>query len=403
MKNQALFNWQRLKLGEVCDFFNGKAHEKYIDKKGKYVIVNSKFISSDGKEYKKTNKNFFPLFRGDIVMVMSDVPNGKALAKCFVVDKDNTYTLNQRICALRSNKFETRFLYYQLNRNSYLLNFDSGGKQTNLRKNEILECPLLIPPLSEQKRIADKIDKLFAEIDKGIEKTKKTLKDAKNLLQSELGNIIKDLKSSKKAKAQRLIDIADYFSDGDWVEKKNQSESGIRLIQTGNIGVFDFKNKDSKKKHISQKTFNLLNCKEVFPDDILISRLPEPVGRACIVPKFNTRLITAVDCTIFRPKKQYDVKFINYSLNSLENIAQVRVFLTGSSRKRISRRNLEKVTLNIPFRKNQPDLGEQRRIAKRLDKISEQSQKLQAKYKEQLKNFEMLKQSILNQAFQGKL
>ena len=136
-------------LEEVANFANGKGHEKDIIADGKYVVVNSKFISSDGFIAKKTTHALFPLYQNDIVMVMSDVPNGKAIAKCYLVEKDNKYSLNQRICAIRSKIFNTKFLYYHLNRHPYLLNFDNGENQTNLRKNDILNCPLYIPPLSE--------------------------------------------------------------------------------------------------------------------------------------------------------------------------------------------------------------------------------------------------------------
>ena len=82
--------WDVKKLGEVCAFFNGQAHEKCIDENGTYKLINSKFVSSEGGNYKRTNNALSPLFINDIVMVMSDVPNGKTLAKCFIVDKDNT-------------------------------------------------------------------------------------------------------------------------------------------------------------------------------------------------------------------------------------------------------------------------------------------------------------------------
>ncbi|WP_186320669.1 N-6 DNA methylase [Fictibacillus phosphorivorans] len=150
--------WEKKKLEEVCTFFNGKAHEKIIDENGDYIVVNSKFISSNGTHYKKTNEALFPLFKGDITMVMSDVPNGKALAKCFLVDEDNKYSLNQRICAIRTDKFINKFLYYQLNRNKYFLGFDNGENQTNLRKADILNCELVIPPYEEQQFIIDKLD-----------------------------------------------------------------------------------------------------------------------------------------------------------------------------------------------------------------------------------------------------
>lgn len=156
-------NWEEKTLGETCDFFNGKAHEKCIDEDGNFIVVNSKFVSSDGRTYKRTKKQLFPLFEGDIVMVMSDVPNGKTLAKCFLIDKDDTYSLNQRICAIRSKVFESKFLYYQLNRNKHFLNFDNGENQTNLRKNDILNCPLLVPIMSEQKAIVRKLDALIED------------------------------------------------------------------------------------------------------------------------------------------------------------------------------------------------------------------------------------------------
>ena len=95
-------------------------------------------------------------------------------------------------------------------------------------------------------------------------------------------------------------EISAFISDGDWIESKDQSESGIRLLQVGNIGLSEFIPKDERAKYISEETYAKLNCTEIFPGDILISRLPEPVGRACIVPEGLGRCITAVDCTILR-------------------------------------------------------------------------------------------------------
>lgn len=158
--------WEVKNLGDVCEYFNGKAHEKCIDEDGRYIVVNSKFISSDGQIFKKTNDALFPLFCGDIVMVLSDVPKGKALAKCYLIDKNDTYSLNQRICVIRSKRFDTKFLYYQINRNKHFLNFDNGENQTNLRLNQILSCPLFLPPQSEQKNIANQLDQFRDEVRK---------------------------------------------------------------------------------------------------------------------------------------------------------------------------------------------------------------------------------------------
>ena len=87
------------KLDEIVDFLNGKGHEKNIVENGRYIVVNSKFISTDGDTQKFSNEQICPVYKDDILMVMSDLPNGRALAKCFYIEDDDKYTLNQRICA----------------------------------------------------------------------------------------------------------------------------------------------------------------------------------------------------------------------------------------------------------------------------------------------------------------
>jgi len=155
--------WVEKPLGEVCEYINGKAHEQCINDDGKFIVINSKFVSTEGRVFKRANTALMLLKPDDITMVLSDVPNGKALAKCFLVDEANKYTLNQRICLIRSRHFQTKFLFYQLNRNPYFLSFDNGGNQTNMRLNQVLSCPLFIPPMQEQETIAEKIDALQEE------------------------------------------------------------------------------------------------------------------------------------------------------------------------------------------------------------------------------------------------
>ena len=109
-------------------------------------------------------------------MVMSDVPKGKALAKCFYVESNNLYSLNQRICSLKSKNYNNKYLFYILNRNSYFLQFDSGVGQTNLRKDEVLDCPIIIPTSKlEQTKIAN----FLSSVDKKIELTDKELNTTK--------------------------------------------------------------------------------------------------------------------------------------------------------------------------------------------------------------------------------
>ena len=179
----------------------------------------------------------------------------------------------------------------------------------------------------------------------------------------------------------KLKSVCQVIVDGDWIESKDQSEGGIRLIQTGNIGVGEYLDKSERAKYITNETFERLKCTEVFPGDILISRLPDPIGRACIVPQNFGKAITAVDCTIVRLDSSLcDVNyFVNYT-QSVKYYNELRSFLAGTTRTRISRKNMEKIEIPLP------SLDEQRRFAAVLDKVSG----LIAKRREQLDKLDEL-------------
>jgi len=166
--------WNTTKLGESISFNNGKAHEQVVDENGDYILVTSRAIASDFEDVRRTNTLLFPLHKNDIVMVMSDVPNGKALAKCQLIDSDDKYTLNQRICSFDNYEYNTIFLLHLLNRHPYFLSFNDGNGQTNLRKNDILECELIVPPFELQNQFADcvkQVNKSKVAVQKALTET----------------------------------------------------------------------------------------------------------------------------------------------------------------------------------------------------------------------------------------
>lgn len=188
---------------------------------------------------------------------------------------------------------------------------------------------------------------------------------------------------------KKLKDICSFVGDGDWIESKDQSNAGLRLIQTGNIGNGIFHDKAEKAKYISESTFIELSCTEIFHGDCLLSRLPDPIGRSCILPQLNERAITAVDCTILRfTNKIYPTFFVYYTLSTPYAISIISK-TTGSTRKRISRKNLEGILIPIPPKPTQLA------IVAELDKINEL---IQLK-KQQLKDYDQLAQSIFYEMF----
>ena len=149
-------DWEQRKLGEVAKYRNGKAHENSISEDGKYIVVNSKFVSTNGEIRKFSDEQMEPLYVGEIAFVLSDVPNGRAIARTFLVDKSDIYTLNQRIAGITPNEnTDSYFLYILMNRNKYFLKFDDGNKQTNLSVNDVLQFEEMYPDNEEQQKIGD--------------------------------------------------------------------------------------------------------------------------------------------------------------------------------------------------------------------------------------------------------
>ncbi len=166
--------------------------------------------------------------------------------------------------------------------------------------------------------------------------------------------------TNQKWPMEELGKLTKLFTDGNWIESKDQSENGIRLIQTGNIGFGEYLDKSGRTRFISEETFKRLNCTEVLANDILVSRLPDPVGRTCMVPKLNTRMITAVDCTIIRFDEEKIIpKYFLYFSKSNRYFNELSRYLTGSSRQRISRSNLAKIKIPLPPLEVQKEILEQ--------------------------------------------
>ncbi len=187
--------WEQRKLIEVADYRNGKAHEKDISENGDYIVVNSKFVSTNGAVKKFSDELIAPLKKGELAFVLSDVPNGRAIARTFLIDEDNKYSLNQRIAGITPHSdTNSYFLHSLMNRHHYFLRFDDGAGQTNLSKKEVENWTELYPSIEEQ----DKIGSFFKQLDNTI-----TLHQRKLDL----------LKEQKKGFLQKMVLLQSFLSD----------------------------------------------------------------------------------------------------------------------------------------------------------------------------------------------
>jgi type I restriction enzyme S subunit len=260
-------DWEVKRLDQVSRFSNGKAHEQVIDRNGEFIVVNSKFISTEGVVFKNSNIAIAPLLRGDITMVMSDIPNGKALAKCFLIERDNIYTLNQRICSIKTEICDNNFLFYILNRNKYFLSFDSGSGQTNLRRREILDCPLAIPPtIAEQQAIAE----VLSDTDNLIQALEKQIAKKRNIKQGAMQTLLQPKEGWEMKKLGEIADITK-LAGFEYTKYFNSYNNGGEIIVVRGTNITQNKMNLADVKYIPRATSNFLQRSKLKKNDLVFA------------------------------------------------------------------------------------------------------------------------------------
>jgi type I restriction enzyme S subunit len=307
--------------------------------------------------------------------------------------------VSQHFMAWRcGTKLDNFFLYYWLQ--SAKPEFEriaNGSTILTIGLPYFRELKVAHPPLPEQRAIAGALSDADALID-----SLEQLIAKKRLLKQ---GAMQDLLTGKKRlpgfegvwEKTTLLRLADgkkeLFDDGDWIEAEHITTKGIRLIQTGNIGIGRFEEKELKK-YIFKKSFISLQCKQLRKGDLLICRLAEPAGRACVLPDIGEdRIVTSVDVTIFRPPESVaDRVFLANLFSTSRWFKDVGDQSGGTTHKRISRGALGRLEITIP------SLPEQTAIAAILSDMDAEIAALESK----LAKARQVKQGMMQELLTGK-
>ena len=385
-------SWSKKELNEVALYRNGKAHENDIADEGSFIVVNSKFVSTNGSVKKYTNNQNEPLFKDEIAFVLSDVPNGRAIARTYLITKNNKYTLNQRIAGITPNQnTNSYFLYNLMNRNPYFLKFDDGVKQTNLSKADVNNFYSFYPIKEEQ----NKIGCFLKKIDEMIQLQKSKVNKVKDIKSAYLSEMFpkKGEKYPKKRfggfikpwKKYKLTDIATFLK-GRGLARKDMVENGqYECILYGHLYtvygmVID--NIIYKTNTINQ---NMITSQK---GDVLIpssDTTPTGLARASSLEKDD--IILGGDINILRPNRNIDGSFLSYNINA--NRSQLLKLIKGTTVKHIYNDDLKDVLVRVPEKE------EQKLIVDLFRNIDNQI----AIEEEKLAKLEKLKQAYLNDMF----
>ena len=269
---------------------------------------------------------------------------------------------------------------------SYLLSSDflhlhamrgvAGTKMPRTSWSHLRRFTLPLPPLAEQRAITAVLD----SIDDAIERAEAVIAATEQLRDSLLHALLthgvpgwhtewKDAPGVGTIPAAwevvRLGEVCEFIRDGDWIESKDQGGSDYRLLQLSNIGVGEYI-ETGNLRWITRKTFEELNCTEVLQGDVLVARMPDPIGRALYVLELPVPAITAVDIAIIRTSQNaLSSQYLSYHLNSAGCLRLLKTLAIGTTRKRIRRSDIEVIRFPLP------PLPEQRAIAAVLDGVDE--------------------------------
>lgn len=350
---------------------------------------------------------------------------------------------------------EKYYVYYFMQSRLYWSQIEeksAGIAVPNVNGSKLAKISLPIAPLNEQKRIVDRIEQLFSDIDKGEELLKTVQKQLATYRQSVLkaavtGELTKDWREKNKKKLEsgekllvrilesrrknwqgrgkhkdvpsidrsELLELPNGWtwatpehlvSDapnslcigpfGSNLKVDDYTDAGVPLVFVRHIRAKNFDG--LKPQYVSAKKAKELSSHKVIGGDILITKMGEPPGDVCIYPENHPDAIITADCIRFSPQRELlDTKYLELALNSRPVQTQIQGITKGVAQQKVTLGNFKKVVIPLP------GLDEQKEIANICDEKFSQIYALEAWCEAQLSRSNALRQSILKSAFSGKL
>lgn len=400
--------WEEKTLGEVCEINIGKtpsrADVSYWDKKKEtnniWLSIADLSNTTDKKVY--SSKEFLSNKGAKIVPI---VERGTLLLSFKLTIGRVAFAgvplrTNEAIAQLpikNANTLDKNYLYYYLQAYDYeeLLQGDIKVKGKSLNKAKLKQLNVKFPSLPEQKRIVEKLDKIFANIDQAKEKTTQNLKNAQEVFNSVLSDIFNNPPENWEKKT--IGEIAS-IKGGKRVPK------GYKLVthDTGYpyIRVTDFNNEgtvDLSDIHfIEEDVYKQISRYTISSKDLYIS-IAGTIGKSGIIPtKLEGANLTENACKLVL-NKGVDQKFLYYFTLTTQFLSQSVEQTKVAGQPKLALSRLAGIKLSIP------DISLQQQIAHKLDLLHDRTQNLEKIYTKTLTVLDELKQTVLQQAFSGKL
>lgn len=305
---------------------------------------------------------------------------------------------NQAIAfAKELHSVSTKYMfYYMAMMKSTLISLGKGGTQKNISQSVLKSLDVIVPPLEEQSRIVARIDELFSELDKAVDTLKTTKEQLAVYRQAVLNSSFRDLERNYKLK-----DISQSLSGYAFKSKLYTPAGKYAVVKIGNVkaGYFDFTKDLTRTDEVNDKILEKYLLKK---GDCLITltgtRGKRDYGYVSMVEKqVNFLLNQRVAALRFDSQKCYS-DFYKYYLSSSEYRNQFFKYETGN----VGQGNVGIKALSEPL-VPLPPMKKQKEIVCLIEKHLSVCDSIEKTVDTALAQADAMRQSILKQAFEGKL
>jgi type I restriction enzyme, S subunit len=354
----------------------------------------------------KSSAKIFP--KGSVAVAMY----GATIGKTAILDID---AATNQACAVgipvEGLTTKEYLFYYLTSQKDAFVKAGQGGAQPNISQTVIKNWSVPLAPLNEQKRIADKLDRLLAKVDACRERCDRIPFILKRFRQSVLtaatsGELTEDwrekqMSNTKEWSYTTAKDLCEWITKGTTPSKDRmyKIDGDVPYIKVYNLcfdGNLDF---TVNPTFIDKETHNIaLKRSKVFPGDVLMNIVGPPLGKVSIVPALYPEWNINQAIAVFKVKDKTYNKFLAYVLMSEKTLADI----IGKAKATAGQFNL---TLEIcreivvPV----PSLDEQHEIVRRVEILFAFADRLESRYQKARAKCDQLTPALLEKAFQGEL
>lgn len=384
--------WKMITLKQAANYVNGRAFKPAEWENSGMPIIRIQNLNNPGAKYNFSTKKHdekFLVKSGDLLFAWA------ASLGAFIWTGKNAW-LNQHIFRVEPNAIiDKLYLYYALkNVISDIYAKTHGSGMVHITKEPFLSMQIPLPSLPEQYRIVAKIEGLFSELDKGVVALQKVKAQLKVYRQAVLNEAFGHLLNNTIPLCECVKKIFDgpfgsNLKTADYVNK------GVRVVRLENIKNQWFDN--SKQSFITKEKYDTIQTHTAFPDDVIMATFLADETKVCLLPSEIPFAVNKADCIVIRPNEINIPKFLMYFLSSRIAYQQLNMQIHGATRPRVNTKQIKKI--QIPALST----NEQNKIIQEIESRLSVCDKIQQTVDESLKKAEQLRQSILKQAFEGKL